>query len=410
MPVHFVRGLVGFGGSRHRGDGGSAMKFAELRSQGSAGRFSRHFPNRFDRRRGRLVGLVLCLVGVFSGGAHGYRFYWSSPDGSLVPKAAAAERWDPALWGPGATLRFFVAADPAWTARWEDEEGETQPPAFEDVEEALPFVTEALAAWSAVGSADIRWETTGVEAGPGIAEDRRNGVTVTDPPDAEFWGQASIWSEWKDEARDEWWTVECDIELVPAAAAHLGSDAPDNLATLIHEFGHCLGLDHAASHSEWAGWLDRAPGVFGEAPKMSYGWSLTNELGDDDIVGASLLRPASSWRGSTGSISGLVATAGQPARHVAVVTVAGPGGARGVGAFTDEEGRFLIEGLPPGDYRVRAGPFLNTNAHFDLLEGGAALAVHDALLLGAVRVRAGEETGGLRFDLPPGRRGTAWVE
>ena len=186
MPVHFVRGLVGFGGSRHRGDGGSAMKFAALRSQGSAGRFSRHspnrFPNRFDRRRGRLVGLVLCLVGVFSGGAHGYRFYWSSPDGSLVPKAAAAERWDPALWGPGATLRFFVAADPAWTARWEDDEGETQPPAFEVVEEALPFVTEALAAWSAVGSADIRWETTGVEAGPGIAEDRRNGVTVTDPP------------------------------------------------------------------------------------------------------------------------------------------------------------------------------------------------------------------------------------
>ena len=81
-----------------------------------------------------------------------------------------------------------------------------------------------------------------------------------------------------------------------------------------------------------------------------------------------------------------------------------------MGAFTDEEGRFLIEGLPPGDYRIRAGPFLNTNAHFDLLEAGAALAVHDALLLGAVRVRAGEETGGLRFDLPPGRRGTGWVE
>ena len=217
-------------------------------------------------------------------------------------------------------------------------------------------MTEALAAWSAVGSADIRWETTGVEAGPGIAEDRRNGVTVTDPPDAEFWGQASIWSEWKDEARGEWWTVECDIELVPEAAAYLGSDAPDNLATLIHEFGHCLGLDHAASHSEWAGWLDRAPGVFGEAPKMSYGWGLTNELGTTTIVGASCCGPRAAGAGAPEAFPGWSRQPGNPRVMLPSSPSRGPGGARGVGAFTDEEGRFLIEGLPPGDYRIRGRP------------------------------------------------------
>lgn len=92
---------------------------------------------------------------------------------------------------------------------------------------------------------------------------------------------------------------------------------------------------------------------------MSYGFVLTDALLPDDIVGASLLRPVDGWREGVGSLGGRVTVAGEPARFVPVrsARLAGGDAAPAPAVFTDERGRFTIEGLVPGDYLLAAGPF-----------------------------------------------------
>lgn len=77
--------------------------------------------------------------------------------------------------------------------------------------------------------------------------------------------------------------------------------------------------------------------------------------------------------------------------------------------FTDEDGRFRLEGLVPGDYLIRAGPMTRLDAHRRLLEAGAVLAALNGARLSPVAVRAGEETAGAALELPPDRRGSDFV-
>ena len=75
----------------------------------------------------------------------------------------------------------------------------------------------------------------------------------------------------------------------------------------------------------------------------------------------------------------------------------------GVSAFTDERGRFLIEGLAPGDYLIWAGPMIRHDAHSELISNGAELDARDGFSLDPVSVRAGTETAGVTVALQPGR-------
>ena len=322
-----------------------------------------------------------------------------------------ATRWDSAAWGPRDTLRWLIANDPGWTTSWESvtPEGETraEDPPFRRARDAAPFIAEALAAWSAIGSADIRWEVTGVEEGPGFGRDGRSMVTTLTDEDFGAEGAAAYAQTWHERRRGpgpEWEFVECDVVLSSEAAAVLGSEHPANLATLIHEFGHCIGLDHAAAHSLWEG-LQGTVSVWGETPKMSYGIEVNNDLTLDDVTAASLLRPAGNWSRRVGSISGRVTVGGEAAWYVAVLAarLAGDDLGPGVSAFTDERGHFLIEGLAPGDYLIWAGPMIVHSAHSELFARGVTINVRDGFSLDPVSVRAGAETGGVTVALQPGR-------
>lgn len=171
-----------------------------------------------------------------------------------------------------------------------DPDGEAQPPPFSSHTAAVPFVREAMAAWSRIPTADIRWRLTGVASGPGIGQDGRNAITVN--ADLYGAGHAQRWHRRADSGRS-WEVFECDIQLHPGAAAFLGPD---------------------------------------------------------DIVGASLSRPAGDWARRTGAITGRVTASGAPARFVAVGSVqilAAGQTAPGPGAFTDEDGRFRLEAWFP---------------------------------------------------------------
>ena len=334
---------------------------------------------------------ALAVVLVSGGDGYGYRFT-SARD--LWPLAVSddALRWDPSVWGPRDTLRWVIADDPGWTSSWESttRDGETQSedPPFRRAADAIPFVEEALAAWTAIGSADIRWEVVGVADGPGYVLDDRFMVTALTEEDFPLGPTTAALSRtWRVRRGAEWRIAECDVVMRSSSSAVLGSDDPANLATLIHELGHCIGLDHAAAHSIWEG-VHGTVSVWGETPKMSYGIEVTNDLTLDDIAGASLLRPAGSWPRNVGSIAGRVTVGGEAARYVAVLAarLAGSDLAPGESVFTDEQGRFLIEGLAPGDYLIWAGPMIRLDAHSELLARGATLDARDVFSLDPLSV------------------------
>ena len=213
-----------------------------------------------------------------------YIFYRSAPDASVIPRSDAAAHWNRRVWGPGDILTFYVADDPDWS------------PHFRDATEALPQITAALDAWGDIPTADIRLRVGGVVEGATIGRDNRNVISVERgenlPNFARVW-TSTIGGEVKGE--------ECDVLLRPATVAHMADEEhPIGLTRLIHEVGHCLGLGHAVATPtrRWSEYQDvpwLISSVWQQDPVMSYGESVNNLLTEDDVVGASLLRPARGW-------------------------------------------------------------------------------------------------------------------
>ncbi len=377
---------------------------------------SEPLPSRPRLRRVAAGGALISLLCAL-GPAEAYRFFDRKGEDEplsswrLVP-AADALRWSPDRWGPGETLAWEVAPDPDFEA-W----------LFEDTAEALPYIESAMTAWMEIGTADISWKLEGVgrEIDEIEIEDERNSIFI----DAESpaGGYAALWSE-RDSSGGLWEMTECDIALGSWAAEPPSWVPPEALDefrgrfrdeavyVLVHEFGHCLGLAHAGAVSitgrqqqDAASFSRVHPGD----PAMSYGvvQSAPTDLADDDVVGASLLRPAAGWQAKAGSISGTLILGAEPAAWVHVWALPAKGDAQRdrVGAFSDEGGRFLIEGLQPGDYTLWAHNIVIPQAHSLLMFNGAPLDLDDTLRGRLVRVEAGAAGGGMAIPMRIGRTG-----
>ena len=313
--------------------------------------------------------------------------------------------WDASVWGPGETLVWVVADDPGWTASWTDSSGAGRQPPLGGPDEVVPFVRTTLQAWSEIGTADVRWEVSGVDPNLDTAEPRDGRPTIFVDPEADRGSYAGLW--WGRNTAGLWEIVDCDVPLAPFAAAALHDD-PWWTYVLTHEFGHCLGLGHPGAFPRInEGRRLDLRGAFGRDPLMSYGVFRGDlvSLAPDDRIGASLLRPARDWRSSTGRIAGVVTAGDSPASFVQVFAIPVLDGAGAVGSFTNDEGAFVIGGLKPGRYVLWAGPLNVLYAHGDLLRHQPILAVTEQTLLLPVTVNRGAVNDGIQIELHARRKG-----
>jgi hypothetical protein len=112
--------------------------------------------------------------------------------------------------------------------------------------------------------------------------------------------------------------------------------------TIVHEFGHALGLQHTLTSSVMSTEVTRAT-------------TKAVPLAADDIAGLSLLYPANGFPANTGSITGTVTLKGSPVNMASVVALSTSGTA--VSAITNPDGSYRIDGIPAGQsYYVYAHP------------------------------------------------------
>lgn len=111
--------------------------------------------------------------------------------------------------------------------------------------------------------------------------------------------------------------------------------------TLVHEFGHTLGLQHTLTSA-----------VMSTGPTR--GTTKPHPLAADDIAGVSLLYPTAAFLASTGSVTGQVTLSGAPVNLASVVVLSATGPA--ISALTNPDGTYRIDGIPPGQYYVYVHP------------------------------------------------------
>jgi hypothetical protein len=111
--------------------------------------------------------------------------------------------------------------------------------------------------------------------------------------------------------------------------------------TLVHEFGHTLGLQHTLASSVMSTLRTSAA-------------TKANPLGADDIAGISLLYPAPNYLSSVGSISGTVSRNGTGLNLASVVAISPSNPA--IATLTNPDGTYQINGIPQGEYFVYVHP------------------------------------------------------
>jgi len=103
--------------------------------------------------------------------------------------------------------------------------------------------------------------------------------------------------------------------------------------TVVHEFGHTMGLQHTLASSVMSTYNTTA------ATKAS-------PLGADDIAGISLLYPSVNYLSTVGSISGTVTQNGNGVNLASVVAIAPNNQA--IATLTNPDGTYQINGIPTG--------------------------------------------------------------
>lgn len=266
------------------------------------------------RRAGWLAAALAALSVSPAVGYYHYSRYLSRS-----PWMAVQEKFDlNAL--PNRTLTFYVS-----------DAGPTQYLPNDSFSSVISQIRQAAAAWNAVETSDLRVAFGGV-ATFNTPHSSPSAMVVFDDLGPGVLGLAG--------------RTQGDLVFGPGgpfipitqATIHLNRDMtkkPSYLegffATVVHEMGHAIGLQHTFTSSAMSTAVSRTT-------------SRARVLDADDIAGVSLLYPSATFAGAFGSISGRVTMGGQGVNMASVVALRPTGSA--ISALTNPDGTFRIEGLP----------------------------------------------------------------
>lgn len=221
-------------------------------------------------------------------------------------------------------------------------------------------VQRAFATWQAVPTATIRAEFQGATIASPNAVDGRTTVGFLDRSDLERVLAATSFI--LNSATGE--ILESDIFFntrftwSAAAAGETGKVDVESIA--VHEVGHLLGLGHSAiGETELLAAGGRR--VLGAGAVMfplafSPGNITARALQPDDVAGVVDLYGTTAAESELGSISGRVTRNGRGVFGAHVVAFNPESGAMVAGFSLNESGEFVIAGLEPGPYILRAEP------------------------------------------------------
>lgn len=278
--------------------------------------------------------LAFALLATFSPAAFGY-YYWTYYSSRTAPFTPAPAKFDlNAL--PGKTVLYFLGPD--------------QPTTYVQGDSYLKLVSQiraAAAVWDGVATSDLRVKFGGIQTGTTTQATPGIDIVFDDnlPPGVLALTRPSISDDLSGVANGQSFValqrsrIQFRRDLTVKRQASWNEDF---FITMVHEFGHALGLQHTTTSSVMStGDIQRAA-------------TKARPLAADDVAGISNLYPAAGFPESTGSISGRLLAAGAGVSMGSVVAISPTGVA--VGTYTNPDGTYRIAGLAPGQYLVYAQP------------------------------------------------------